>query len=297
MEYNSLKELGEKLDLLHKLYDSMRLVDPVYKTVIDCQCSSLIETGELCYDFWKNGQVCDNCISIRAFKESKSFMKLEHNQATVYLMTAIPIENNKRPLILELLKNASDSMLVGTGDQGESKLLTQFIDEMNDLVTKDALTSLYNRRFVDERLPADILNAKQKHQPLSLCFFDINNLKTLNDLYGHEAGDWAIKTVGEVLAKNIREQQDWASRYGGDEFVLCFNNTGEKQAHVVAERIKHEIENIPLKYDLDEGMLSITYGIKTITYGIKNMGEISITADEFIRDADQAMYQAKKKKT
>ncbi|HBV69127.1 MAG TPA: GGDEF domain-containing protein, partial [Clostridiales bacterium] len=113
------------------------------------------------------------------------------------------------------------------------------------------MTLLYNRRFVDERLPIDVVNASLKNQPLSVCFIDMDNFKALNDLYGHDMGDWAIKSTAEVITKHIRSERDWAARYGGDEFLLCLNNADEKQAYAILKRIQDSIEKIPSKLQLE----------------------------------------------
>jgi len=165
--------------------------------------------------------------------------------------------------------------------------LHRFVKEMEDVIIREPLTSLYNRRYVSERLPVDIINATLNHFPLSVCFMDLDHFKSLNDLNGHEAGDLALKAVGDVIRKHIRPELDWVARYGGDEFLICFNNTDEKQAFEIAEQIQNSIEKIPLDYQLDNGYLSISFGIKT-------MREIPMTADELINFADHEMYKAKR---
>ncbi len=289
MEYSSLKEIEEKIDFLHKMYDSIRIVDPVQKKVLDYRNASLTETTDLCYGYWENGLICENCISIRAYLEGRSYMKLEKKKSTVLLVTAVPIMNTERPVVLELLKNASDTMLVGEGNYNEGTMLNRFVREMNDIVTKDPLTTLYNRRFVEERLPADIIYAALNKLPLSLCFIDMDHLKEFNDQHGHAAGDWAIKAISGVIKSHIRDKQDWAARYGGDEFVLCLNNTDEEQAHRLIGRIQESLEEIELGPEMEKANLSFSYGINTVK-------DSPVTAEELLRSADQKMYSAKRRK-
>lgn len=289
MEYISLNELEDKLDFFHKMYDIVRLVDPTHKKVIDYRGSSISETQEVCFDYWGKGKICENCISMRAFQEDKSFVKLEKSEDTIMLVTAIPILNSKRPVVLELLKNATDSMLIGSGDYNEGQLMNYFVKEMTDMLVREPLTALYNRRFVNERLPVDIINATLNSFSLSVCFIDLDHFKSLNDLNGHEAGDWAIKAVSDVITKHIRPESDWVARYGGDEFLICFNNTDEKGAYEIVEQIQKSIEKIPLDFQMESDHLTISFGIKT-------MEEIPMTAEELINYADQEMYIAKRNK-
>ncbi len=180
-------------------------------------------------------------------------------------------------------------MLVGNGDYNQGEIFSRFIKELNDAAVRDPLTTLYNRRFVDERLPVDIINALLRHKPLSVCFIDLDNFKAINDLYGHKAGDSTIKEAGEVIARNISHDDVWAARYGGDEFLLCLSGVEEDQARAIAECIQREIEQMPLSQAVKGGPLSISFGIET-------MKDFPVTAEELIRRADEKMYKAKKGK-
>lgn len=289
LEYITLNELEDKLDFFHKMYDTVRLVDPTYKKVIDYRGSSITQTKDICYNYWRDGKICNNCISMRAHYEDKSFVKLEKTSDAIMLVTAIPIVNSKSPVVLELMKNATDSMLIGSGNYNEGELLHRYVKEIEDVIVREPLTSLYNRRFVNERLPVDIINATLNHLPLTVCFIDLDHFKSINDLNGHEAGDLAIKTVGDVIKRHVRPELDWVARYGGDEFLICFNNTDENEAHEIVKKIEYEIEKIPLDIQMESDHLSISYGMKT-------MRDIQMTAEELIKFADQEMYKVKRNK-
>lgn len=289
MDCISLDEIKDKLDFFNKMYDAVRLIDPLHKKVLEYRDSSLKLTKDSCFNYWENSRICDNCISIRSYYENRSFVKMEKNKDSVLLVTAIPIEHAVRPAVLELLKNATDTMLIGSGDYNEGEMLFRFVQELNDAVVSDPLTSLYNRRFIDERLPVNIIEAVLSHLPLSVCFIDLDNFKLINDLYGHESGDLSIKAVSEVILRNIGFNNAWAARYGGDEFVLSFPNTDEAQVRVILEQIQKEVEQIPLNQQKDSPGLTISFGIET-------MKDTLMTAKEMLRFADEKMYMAKKQK-
>lgn len=288
MDHISLDEIKDKLDFFNKMYDVVRLIDPLEKKVLEYRNSGLtaIEGADPCYSYWENGRICDNCISIRAHLENRSFVKMEKKQNSVLLITAMPIENAGRPAVLELLKNATDTMLIGTGDYNNGEMMFQFVQELNDAIIRDPLTSLYNRRFLEERLPVDIITATMTHLPLSVCFIDLDNFKLINDLYGHETGDSSIRAISEVIRRNVQFGNAWAARYGGDEFILIFPDTDEKQARLILERIQREVAGIAIKRKKAGLRLNISYGIET-------MRETPMTAREMLRSADEKMYRVK----
>lgn len=285
----TLDKLKEELTFFHRMYDIVRIVDPVEKCVLEWDGSklNLDPSNEMCYAYWKSGLICDNCISIRAEKENNSFVKLEINSEVVMLVTAIPIETTDRPIVLELLKNATETMMIGNGDYNEGHKLINVVSKMNDMIVKDSLTTVYNRRFIDERLPVDIIKATIEQTPLSLIFIDIDNLKNINDTYGHRTGDIVVKETGKALQGLIRADNDWVGRFGGDEFVVVLKDTSHKAASIIADRIHNTICNTKVSTKNKEIPLGISFGLHT-------MHNTQLTSDELISLADKDMYKAKR---
>lgn len=286
-EQMNLTKLEKNLNFFQKMFDMVRLVDPVRKRVLESRgCGTASATDEICHAYWKNGRICENCISVRAFKDNKSYMKLEQKQNVIMMVTALPVES-ERPVILELMKNATDSMMIGTGEYNSGQMMRNVVHDINSLVVKDHLTSIYNRRFVDDRLPVDIVDATVNGKPLSVIFIDIDNMKEINDSYGHIAGDLALKLVAGAMRSCIRGGSDWAARYGGDEFLICLNGIGREEAERIGGRIGANIRatRIPVK----GGNVAVTASM-----GIQTMEDTAFTAEELIRRADEKMYRAKK---
>jgi two-component system cell cycle response regulator len=287
IEKITLNKLQKNLDFFHKMYDVVRLIDPIHKRVVEYRSNGMEQTSEICYSYWRDGWICENCVSMRAYREQKSFIKLEHSPKAVILVTALPIDSAQEPVVLELFKNATDTMMIGSGEYNKGEVLFNAVQDMSDMIIRDELTSLYNRRFIDERLPADIVTAVTKQKPLSLIFIDIDNMKITNDTWGHPAGDKLLKCASNIIKGSIRSETDWVARYGGDEFVVCLNNASNEAALRVSKQIKNKFSKVVLSIEDIEITVKASLGVIT-------MPESGLTAEELIKLADKSMYVSKK---
>jgi diguanylate cyclase (GGDEF)-like protein len=157
-----------------------------------------------------------------------------------------------------------------------------------DMMAKtDALTGLLNRRAGLEYLETAYAECKQKNLPLTVCFADIDGLKSINDTYGHGAGDTMIKSASDVL-KRYADKNGEVCRLGGDEFVLILPYTNKEQALLISAQIDRDIKRC-----LVSGAkgISMSFGFKEAEY---TAGE---TSDALINVADQDMYREKRNKS
>jgi diguanylate cyclase (GGDEF)-like protein len=145
----------------------------------------------------------------------------------------------------------------------------------------DELTSLANRRLLRERLAAEL-----EHTPLSLIAADLDNFKAVNDRYGHQSGDLALRHFAGVLGLYTREI-DVPARVGGDEFIVLLPHTDAAGALALAERIRIAAENARLAAH-DGRTFTITTSI-----GIATLVDEALPIDEFLAQADAALYRAK----
>ncbi len=151
--------------------------------------------------------------------------------------------------------------------------------EIMHLAETDALTGLYNRRAFDARLKQVFLHTmRQKSSPVSLLFFDLDHFKEINDEFGHQAGDEHLGKMAHVLRKVIREDVDFAFRFGGDEFAV-----------VIFADYPHACDKAKQVLDMMANKVSI--GVATIN---KDTGD-DLSLEEFIRRADNALYEAKRR--
>ncbi len=281
----TLHQFADKLDFFRTMYDTVRLVDPISKTVLDSKGESL---DEICYNYWQNSRICDNCISVRAYRSNKSFMKLEQTKNKILMVTALPIAVKGRALVIELLKDATDSMLIGLGDYNDSQPIFNVVRDLNHMVVIDHLTGCYNRLFLDDRLPVDIVKSTVDKTPLSVLFIDIDNMKVINDTLGHAAGDKALKYVVNCLRKYINREKHWVARYGGDEFFVCLNQTNQEEAEKMAEQMTAALKENVIRIDDREFSVTVSIGVVTVK-------EQQYNADELIHLADERMYEVKRK--
>lgn len=151
---------------------------------------------------------------------------------------------------------------------------------------RDSLTGLWNRRIIEELSKREMERASRYHRNLSLLLIDIDNFKGINDRYGHDIGDQALKHFSSVSLKNLRHS-DLMGRWGGEEFMVLLPEIDAKGVSVVAEKLRAAVEQQPLLCGKQQ-KASFTISLGGAEYNL------SITSwEHFIKQADQALYQAK----
>lgn len=157
--------------------------------------------------------------------------------------------------------------------------------ELSRLSRLDPLTGLANRRAFDEELLRAGARCQRTGEPLSLLLLDLDRFKSLNDTFGHQAGDEALRGFGQVLRAAAR-QDDLGCRYGGEEFSLILPGADAAGAVEVAERIRHGLATRAIAHPLTD-MLTVSIGVATVQGG-------GININTLIADADAALYEAKR---
>ncbi len=150
----------------------------------------------------------------------------------------------------------------------------------------DSLTGLYNRRFLHQRLEEEMARSRRHDTPLACVMLDIDHFKAINDTRGHAVGDAVLREVASILRRHIRKS-DIAVRYGGEEFVLVLFSNGADGARLVAERIRADVESHT--FGSDGNSVQVTISIGVCAFPEESIG----TADDLMRRADSALYQAK----
>lgn len=166
-------------------------------------------------------------------------------------------------------------------------LLSTLVDRMLDLeVGKDALTQLYNRRFLPTILRREVELARRKGTAFCVLMLDIDHFKNVNDGHGHEVGDRVLQQVAALITAQVRAS-DFVFRYGGEEFLVVLVELSQEQAVQVAEKIRRKVETTEVVLQGDQPNLSVTLSAGVACHN----GHPDY--HQLVNRADQALYAAK----
>jgi diguanylate cyclase len=166
----------------------------------------------------------------------------------------------------------------------ESHMLHVSLQEEQRLAMIDALTGIPNRAAYDDRIEQEFRRWKRFGRTVSILAWDIDRFKTINDAYGHKAGDKVLRIFGQQLAKHVRET-DFVARYGGEEFVMLLVGSSPAEAHTVADKIRVEISQLGFHFHDQPVTVTASCGITNFI--------AEDTPDAAFDRADRALYQAK----
>ncbi len=164
----------------------------------------------------------------------------------------------------------------------EAKRLMEHLRESS---LRDAMTGLYNRRFLEEYVTTLIAISQRRKSTFAILMLDLDYFKQVNDTFGHEAGDKVLKTLAEILVKSMRAA-DMVIRYGGEEFLIILMDVTAEAAANVAEKIRAKVEET--KISLPGTVLQ-----KTISIGVSEYPSDADTFWQVVKYADVALYEAK----
>ena len=154
-------------------------------------------------------------------------------------------------------------------------------EKLSLLATTDKLTGINNRHRFEELFSSEIIRSQRYTKAMGIIMFDVDRFKSINDTYGHDVGDYVLKTISDVIQFNIR-QTDIFARWGGEEFIILTPETIGKDVEHLAEKLRHALE----QYSFE------TVGMVTASFGV-TLYQDKETKEEILKRVDQAMYQAK----
>lgn len=163
----------------------------------------------------------------------------------------------------------------------------QYHEAVYEMMTLDGLTGAYNKRFFEDAIEREILRSERHWRPLALLLFDVDLFKSINDQYGHLAGDECLKQLAHRVRSQVRGE-DLFARVGGEEFSIALTESTLKQAVRVAQDLRRHVENQPFETSKGPVHLTISLGVGLCS------GQMPMTSQELIEQADNNLYRAKR---
>ncbi|KUJ73894.1 hypothetical protein AVO42_00275 [Thiomicrospira sp. XS5] len=267
-----------------------RIINAEEEIVLVSNGERLIDANQQLYNYFENfrtnkrGCICDYFVAEEGFLQ-----KYMDNQLWLNYLLERPNDTHRakcvlhgKTFIFKLKAHAflpdSDLAVVVLVDITELEALNQRLLEQSRV---DELTQIGNRRFFNNYMEQQIALAKRHRHPLSLIFFDIDHFKQVNDVYGHQTGDVALRTVVDTLSAQLRES-DVFFRVGGEEFMIVLAHHPLNQATEIAERLRKRVERIQ-----EESLPHLT-----ISLGVAEL-DVHETLEQLLHRIDQALYEAK----
>lgn len=268
-------EIQDLMRQLNTIFDIVRLVDVTLSSQysIDRQGDLIQQPSRHCIVRDKDRSY-ENGVSVKRLAMKGKLAKFQFVGSEVYYMIAKYLEIDSQPYVLEMLSKVTDKSLFGAHRNDK---YMESVASYHKKLYIDPLTGAYNRRYYEERL-------RGLKRVQALAVMDVDNFKTINDTYGHQMGDLALKTIVNVVLSCVRDT-DAVVRYGGDEFLLVFYNIFPEAFASRLELIRERVHGTVLK-KCQELPLSVSIG------GVYSQGKWK----DLFQEADEMLYKAKVQK-
>jgi len=205
-----------------------------------------------------------------------------------------PIE--KLTSSIAYIKTNRNEMVYGLDRSDEIGKIANVVQDMKDnlidaleKVHYDALTGIYNRRFLEENLSHIIKSLSRSGGTLSVMMLDVDSFKKYNDTYGHDMGDVCLKKIASAIVECIDRDDDFVARYGGEEFTIVLPNTGETGANIVAKKLIESVRDCNIPHSQNDIADCVTVSIGVTTGSVTHLQDMG----DYIKRADEALYNAK----
>jgi diguanylate cyclase (GGDEF)-like protein/PAS domain S-box-containing protein len=228
-----------------------------------------------------NGEYC--LVVVRNYRKDGSMFWNELSISPIY------DTNGSVNSFIGIQKDVTARILIQQSLREENKSLQQMRLALEQLAIKDGLTGVYNRRFFDMQLDIQWRIARRNAELITLMMIDVDHFKDFNDIYGHQAGDEALKRVAICLDQVFLRSSDFLARYGGEEFVILSAGMTLKQATAFTEVLCERVRNLEIPHSASStGYLTISVGFSIRAVGRNDQSGV------LLQEADKALYAAKK---
>jgi len=249
----------------------------------------LKENYDLISDELEPGTVCDLEDTSQKFPQIRK--RLGNTDGEINKIASIPWLNNQKAIIAWNENSPKDNTRQYVQEYWFNAIpLVEYVgryERAKEMSYTDGLTGLYNHRYFQKRLTEELQRASRYGRSLALLILDVDDLKVINDNYGHPAGDILLKSLANILSDSVRSI-DLISRYGGDEFCLIMSETSRNRARLSMNRIRSRIASNPLRLEGASDNIQYSVSIGGAVYPVD-----AESVDDLIKAADKALLQAK----
>lgn len=294
-ETQSIHKIKNAVEHMQPFFDIVRFVDTTQtKVIVFNKQTNEIKDSEKCYKLWHKEERCENCTSMSALLDGCPKEKYEFKDNEVYHVISRPVnildETGKvHTVILEIINGVSDRALFekyGISNTGD-KTIIELIEETYRKIYEDSVTSVYNRRYLDEYLFL-YHNSDKVFTKVAFIMADLKKFKEINDTMGHEIGDHILIQTTSIFKKNI-SNQDSIIRLGGDEFIIVLINYSKQEVSDKVELLYSEVRKICIDSQ-EQKYVDIDLGCSYTESFVASKECI----DDMLKQADNAMYTMKK---
>ena len=230
----------------------------------------------------KEGQYC--LVIVRNYRKDGTMFWNELSISPIY------DENGVVTNFIGIQKDVTTRVLIQQQLRDENQSLADIRVNLEQLAIKDGLTGIYNRRFFDMQLEIQWGIARRNNEPLTLIMIDVDFFKQFNDIYGHNAGDNALKRVADSLNKSFMRSSDFVARYGGVEFVVLSAGMTQKQAELFTATLCQRVRDLGIPHSTSStGYLTVSIGFSVQAFATHDHSSV------LLGRADKALYAAKQR--
>ncbi|KQP22921.1 hypothetical protein ASF43_03240 [Pseudorhodoferax sp. Leaf267] len=215
------------------------------------------------------------------------FSRHEHRAGNLRMPQSVTITPVAQPGAHHLcLIQVTDASVVTKRE----RVLQSRTDKLTREAVVDGLTGVYNRKYFDQKLSAELERAQRSHTPVSLLMLDVDSFKAYNDTYGHPAGDRVLIAIADAVREQVNRATDVLARYGGEEFAAVLPASDKLGAQGIAEKIRRAVEALAIPHAASTVAAYVTVSLGVACHDARS----PCTATELLEMADRALYDAKR---
>lgn len=230
----------------------------------------------------KAGQYC--LVIVRNYRKDGTMFWNELSISPIYDANGV-VTN-----FIGIQKDVTARVLIQQQLRDENQSLAEIRVNLEQLAIKDGLTGIYNRRFFDMQLEIQWGIARRNNEPLTLIMIDVDHFKQFNDIYGHNAGDNALKRIADSLNKSFLRSSDFVARYGGEEFVVLSVGMTQAQAALFTATLCQRVRDLGIPHSASStGYITVSIGFSVHAFVTHDHSSV------LLGRADKALYAAKQR--